>query len=223
GYWALLETVPVPGGKAGVLEKAGNLPAWLDVALLRGHLHEPAFDPEGILSTLPAIGTALLGVLTGHWLRSGRGGPAKSLGLIGAGAAAALAGLAWGTVLPINKPLWTSSYALYTGGLAAACLGLLCLLAEAWNFRVVAKPFVVLGTNAIAAFVLSSLGAKTLGLLKVAGPDGGEISAKSWLWHEVFEPLGPPKTASLAFALVYTGLFWGLAALLYRFRVFVRV
>ena len=222
GYWLLLAVVPVPGGKAGVLEKEGCLPAWLDVAHLEGHLHERAFDPEGILSTLPAIGTALLGVLTGHWLRSEPGGLSKSLGLLVAGGAAALAGLAWGTVFPINKPLWTSSYTLYTGGLAAACLGLL-LLAEARSLRVWGKPFVVLGTNAIAAFVLSGLGAKILGLVKVAGSDGGEISAKSWLWREVFKPLGPPKAASLLFALAYTGLFWALAALLYRFRIFVKV
>ncbi|HET6202671.1 MAG TPA: DUF5009 domain-containing protein [Planctomycetota bacterium] len=223
GYWALLALVPVPGGSAGVLEKTGNLVAWLDVALLRGHLYEPAWDPEGILSTIPAIGTALLGALAGGWLRSDRPATGKAVGLIGAGLAAAALGGAWGAVFPINKNLWTSSYALFTAGLASAGLGLLHWIADARGVRAWATPFAVFGTNAIASFVLSTLAAKTIGWLRWRAPDDRAIDLKTWLWREVFQPLGPPKAASLAFALAYTAVFWLAMLPLYRRRIFLKV
>lgn len=223
GYWALLAFVPVPGFGAGVLDKKGNLAAYVDIALLRGHLYEPEWDPEGLLSTLPAIATALLGALAGHWLRSERSGERKSAGLLAAGVAAAVVGWVWSAALPINKNLWTSSYSVFTAGLALLGLGFCHWVADVNGIRRWTKPFVVFGVNSIAAFFLSSLVAKCMGLLRVAGPDGGEISLKTWIWREVFAPLGPPRAASLAFALAFLLLFLGLMSLLYRRRIFLKV
>ncbi len=128
-YWALLALVPPPGGVAGDLTAEGNLGAWLDRAVFGTHLWKARWDPEGLLSSLPAVGTTLMGVMAGLWLRASR--PARAApALVCAGAAATLAGLLWGTVLPINKALWTSSYALFTGGTAALALGLLHLRAR---------------------------------------------------------------------------------------------
>ena len=127
GYWYLMTRVPVPGGGPPTLDPETNLGAWLDRLLLDGHLWRQSrtWDPEGVLSTMPAIATTLLGLLAGGWLRSERSGNRKTAGLLAAGLLLVLLGLAWGTSFPINKNLWTSSYVLFTGGMAAYLFGLL--------------------------------------------------------------------------------------------------
>src|SRR5205807_6663427 len=112
-YWGLLMLVPVPGAGRGVLTPEGNVASFVDRALLGRHLAEPAWDPEGLLSTIPAVATALIGVLAGAWINRPGSGAHRSASLATAGAAAAIAALLWDLVLPINKNLWTSSFALF--------------------------------------------------------------------------------------------------------------
>lgn len=220
GYWALLALVPPPGGVAGDLTAEGNLGAWLDRAVFGTHLWKTRWDPEGLLSSLPAVGTALMGVAAGLWLRALRpacGAPA----LVSAGVAAMLTGLLWDVVFPINKALWTSSYALFTGGVAALALGVLHRRlddgrAPAWLVRVT-EPLVALGRNALLLFVLSGLVAKSLMAWPV-GSGGGAVSAQQWIYTRVFAPLGAPKVASLLFAAANLAWLYALLAWLHRRR-----
>src|SRR5579863_8249908 len=129
GYWILMRYVPVPGfGVPGrdipLLDPDRNLVAWLDRKLLAGHLYEGTRDPEGMLSTIPAVATCLLGLLTGDWLRSARTAQQKVLGMLVSGLVGAAVGAFFNQWLPINKKLWTSSFVLFTGGLALICLAL---------------------------------------------------------------------------------------------------
>ena len=166
GYWALMVLVPVPGFGAGDLGKEGNLAAYIDRAVLGPHIWRAAkvYDPEGILSTLPAVATTLAGVLTGLWLRAARPLVAKAAGMAAAGVVAVVLGLAWGRWFPINKALWTSSYVVFTAGAALLILAACFWLVEIRQWRRWATPFVVFGTNAIAAFVLSTFVARLLHL-----------------------------------------------------------
>jgi predicted acyltransferase len=226
GYWALMTLVPVPGIGAGVLEPGQDLGAYLDRAVFgTAHLWKSAktWDPEGLLSTLPAVGTVLLGVLTGHWIRAGHAPRRLVGGLVGLGIAFTLLGSAWGMVFPINKSLWTSSYTVFTAGLACFVLALCYWLVDMKGYRRWAIPFVIFGTNAIAAFFLSTFGARVLGLIKVAGADAKQISLQAAIYRSSFASWLPPKNASLAFALCYV-LFWlGVMAILYRRRIFIKI
>lgn len=227
GYWALLRFVPVPGGVAGDLSPSGNLGAWIDRTVIgEAHLWRQSrtWDPEGLLSTLPAIATALTGVAAGILLRSSRSSFDKLMWLAGAGIASAVTGLLWDVRFPINKNLWTSSYVLFTSGLAslalAACYWLVDgrTAAERWT-----RPLVVLGMNALALFVLSGLLVKTLVWIKVTGPAGTPQSLYAWIFQHVFAPLAAPKNASLLFALTALLLLYGVLEVLYRRRWFLRV
>ena len=223
GYWALMTLVPVPGYGAGDLGKAGNLAAYIDRALLGpAHLWSQAkvYDPEGLLSTLPAIATTLLGVLAGHWLTSGPTPGAVAAGLAVAGVAATALGALWGLWFPINKALWTSSYALFTGGLGALALAACYWLIEARGFRRWAMPFAWFGVNALALFFLSTLVAKLLIMIRV-GPEATRLHA--WLFERLFAPWAAPLDASLAWALAYVLLWWGAMWLMFRLGLKLRV
>jgi len=163
GYWAIMRFVPVPGhGVPSVdvplLHPDFNLAAYLDRKLMLGHMWEKTRDPEGLLSTIPAVATALCGVLTGEWLQTKRTPVKKVVGLFVAGVLGVIAGDVWGHWFPINKNLWTSSYVLFTAGGALICLALCCWVTDiklhrgSWT-----KPFLILGTNAITAYILSQL------------------------------------------------------------------
>ena len=216
GYWALLTLVPVPGGSAGDLAPGKDLGAWLDRALMSGHLWREDWDPEGLLSTMPAVATTLIGVLAGLVLRESQSPRAAVRQLSVAGLAGVVAGLAWSAVLPINKPLWTSSYALFTAGVAAAALAACYAAVDGLPTRwatALSEPFVALGRNALLAFVLSGLIARTL--IVVPGPSGASTLG-GWLFTSVFAPLAPPKLASLLFALAHLALLWALLWVLHR-------
>lgn len=198
GYWALLTLVPVPGGGPPNLEPGQNLAAWLDRALLDGHLWRQtrSWDPEGPLSTLPAVATTILGSLAGELLRGPLSPPRKAQRLAAGGALLAALGLAWGELLPINKNLWTSSYAVFTGGLAALALASAYHVADVRGARAWTRPFVVYGTNAIAVFVASGLLAKTLARVSWAG-----APLQEQLHRTLFASWLPAKDASLGYAL----------------------
>lgn len=225
GYWAAMRLVPVPGYGAGSLEPESNLAAYVDRAVLgTAHLWKSSksWDPEGLLSTLPAAATVLLGVAAGRWLRSDRPPGRKTAGMLAAGAAAALLGLAWDTVFPINKNLWTSSYAVFTAGTALLCLAACYWAVDVKGRRRWAFPFVLLGVNAIAVFFLSGIMARLLTLVKWAGP-AGDVTLKGWIHEHAFASWLAPLDASLAFAVCFV-LFWvGAAWALYRRQVFIKV
>jgi predicted acyltransferase len=227
GYWALMTLVPVPGYGAGDLGKAGSLAAYIDRTLLgSAHLWQQAkvYDPEGLLSTLPAIATTLLGVLAGGWVAAGRSPKAVAAGLAVAGLAAAVLGAGWGLWFPINKALWTSSYALFTAGLAAVTLSGCFWLVEARGFRRWAWPFAWFGVNALALFFLSTLAAKVLLLVRV-GPEATRLHA--WLFERLFVTWAASLNASLAsvslaWALAYVLIWWGAMWLMFRLGLRLR-
>jgi predicted acyltransferase len=215
GYWILMTRVAPPGGVAGDLSPAGNLAGYVDRLVLGPHIWQVAkvYDPEGILSTLPAIGTTLLGVLAGHWIRGGSRAPRVAGGLALGGLAATVVGFAWGLAFPINKSLWTSSYALFMAGLAALALAACYWIVEVRGWRGWTGPFVVLGLTALPLFFLSSFVARLLYLLRVV-PGGPRLQA--WLFDRLFAPWLPPLDASLAYALAYVLLWWALMEALHR-------
>jgi len=223
GYWALMTFVPVPGYGAGRLDPDGNLAAYLDRRLMLGHLWRPTWDPEGFLSTLPAIATTLVGALAGAWLRSRQAPRWKVAGLLAAGAVGLLAGRLLDPFFPINKNLWTSTYVIFTGGFAMALLAAIYWLVDMRGYRRWGAPFVVFGTNSILVFSLSTLLAKASIVFKVTRADGRLVSWHGYVYHRFFVPLASPKNASLLFALAFLLLWLGLTWLLYRRRIFVKI
>ena len=225
GYWALMVLVPVPGFGAGDLGKEGNLAAYVDRAVLGPHIWRAAkvYDPEGILSTLPAVATTLAGVLTGLWLRASRPLVTKAAGMAAAGVVAVVLGLTWGRWFPINKALWTSSYVIFTAGAALVVLAICFWLVEIRQGGRWATPFVAFGTNAIAAFVLSTFVARLLILTTVTGSTGAPVSLHRWIYTHVFATWAAPANASLLFAVAYVLLWLALMGVLYRQRIFIRV
>jgi predicted acyltransferase len=222
GYWLLMTFVPVPGYGAGLLTPEGNLAGYLDVRLFGGHLYHESFDPEGLLSTIPAVATTLIGVLAGHWLRSSAAGSRKTVGLLAAGAALAVVGQAGDGWLPINKQLWTSTFVLLTGGLGLVLLGLCYELVDRRGWRRAARPFVMLGSNALVIYLLSTLVARVLELCQVGAGDSCE-SLRLFLFEHLFAPWAGAQNGSLFFALAYL-LVWMLpTAELHRRQVFFKV
>ena len=224
GYWALMTLVPVPGFGAGELGKEGNLAAYLDRLVLGPHIWQAArvYDPEGLLSTLPAIATALIGVLSGSWLLSAPTPRAAALGWLVAGIAGIALGEAWGVVFPINKSLWTSSYVLLTAGLSLVLLALCHWLIECRGYRRWAAPFVLLGVNALAVFFLSSLLARLLYTIRIE-KSGQLVTLHSIVYERVFAPWGATVNMSLAFAVVYVALWWSVTWVLDRRNIHLRV
>lgn len=154
GYWLAMALIPVPGVGAANLEPGTNLAAWLDELLVPGRMYRGTWDPEGFLSTFPAIATGFTGVLTGYWLRTSRPTPEKIIGMMVAGVLACLAGYLWHQTFPVNKNLWSSSYVLVSSGMALLLLGTLYWFVDVQHYRSWTPFFVAFGMNAITAFVL---------------------------------------------------------------------
>ena len=223
GYWGVMMLVPAPGGFAGDLTPEGNLGAWIDRALMAGHLWRPSWDPEGLLSTVPAIATTLLGVVCGLALKASPTPQRSAAVLAIGGAVLVIVGQVWHLAFPINKNLWTSSYVLFTAGLASLLLAALYWAIDLKGWRGWTKPFVILGSNAITLFVASGLLVKTFNLIRVAGDDGKDISVSRWAYLHWFTPMASPKNASLLYALANLVVLFGLLAWMYRRRWILRV
>ncbi len=224
GYFLLLTLVPVPDYGPANLEPETNLGAWLDLLLLNGHLwsQSKTWDPEGILSTIPAIATGILGMLTGQ-LFSKIGKPElRATWLFFSGAILIVAGLTWGLIFPINKSLWTSSYVLYTAGIAMQFFACSYWLVDVQGRKKWATPFIYYGTNAIFAFVASGLLAKTLIRIKV-NEGTQEISVWSFIYKNAYANWLSPKNASLAFALTLVLFFLIILRQMYSRKIFVKV
>jgi predicted acyltransferase len=227
GYWALLTLVPVPGYGAGVLEPKGNLAWWIDSHVLAGHTWSgapaPGFDPEGILSTLPAIATVLCGTLAGYWLRGARAGAKTSAGLIAVGIVLLALGTAWGEIFPINKNLWTSSYVVLMAGWSALWFGIFHWAIDVRGWRAWALPFTIYGMNALAMFVLAGLVGRLLGLVRWTGEGGTTVTLKGWIYDGVFVPHFSAVNASLGFAIAFVLVFLAIAWALWRRKWFIKV
>lgn len=226
-YWLLMTIVPVPGCEITTIDdKACNLAAYLDrLILTENHMwrQSKVYDPEGILSTMPACVTTISGVLTGIWLKTDKSATEKVGGIFFFGVMLCAVGWIWNFFFPFNKSLWTSSYTVYTSGLALCFLGFCYWLIDIKGYEVWTKPFVIFGMNALALFVFSGLFARFLSIIKVTGAEGKEISLQKWIFESVFLPLVSPVNASLMYAISFI-LFWlFLMWLLYRRQIYIKV
>jgi len=218
GYWALLMWVP-PG--AGDLSPAGNLGAHVDRALFGTHLSKPDGDPEGLLSTIPAVATTLLGATAGIMMQSSARRSRVVMRLLAAGALGVFIGLVWNVVLPINKNLWTSSFVFLSAGIAGIVLAGCYACVDAWPStlsRAVARPLIVLGANAILLYVLSTVAARLLDVVNIGG-----VTAKWYLYEACCAPIASPNNASLLFAIATLALLFMVLLPVYRRRIFLRV
>jgi predicted acyltransferase len=234
-YWILVRFVPVPGygvptHDVPLLDRDGNLVAWLDRKLFSpSHLWERTRDPEGILSTIPAVATALLGVLAGTWLRTSRSLMNKAAGLAIAGVSGVLLGGLWNLTFPINKKMWTSSYVLFAGGLSLLLLALAVVLVDIPSAREPKAeraqrsgwftPLLVFGTNAIAAYVIADLYADLLPFIHVRR--GVDVMLAYYRLIQHFVP--DVALSSLLFALSFVVLCWVPVYVLYRRKIFLKI
>ena len=225
GYWALMTFVPVPGYGAGHLGKDDSLAAYIDRALMRGHLwsESKTWDPEGFLSTLPAIATALIGMLAGEWLRSERTGARKALGLVIAGVALMFAGQLLHPYFPINKNLWTSTFVLFTGGFAILVFALCYWFVDLRGLRKWTTPFLAFGMNAIVAYALAALVSEVSTDFEFRGSGGRMWTLHGWLYNKYFIPHASPVNASFAFAVFFVVLILALLWPLHWKKIFVRI
>jgi predicted acyltransferase len=235
-YWVLMKAVPVPGDfiqavidRGGNVEKEANLAAYVDYSLLKGHLWSQSkfWDPEGLLSTIPAIATVLLGILAGHWLKSARPAQQKVYGLLAGGAGGLVIGQVMSLWFPINKNLWTSSFVVFTAGWALLLLALCYGLVDMRGYRRVAFPFVVFGMNALAVFALSGLVAHLFGLIKesVTQSDGtvAYVALQSYYYDRFFASWAGPLNGSLIYAIAFVLLMYWPMHVLYRKHIFIKV
>jgi len=214
-YWLIMKLVPVPGYGAGDLAVGHNIANYIDRIVLGSHNYAgtKSWDPEGIVSTIPAIATALFGILAGHILRIERKLSERAAWLLGSGAVLIALGLVAAIWLPINKKLWTSSYALFMAGLDFVVFAICLWLVDGRGFKRAVKPLVIIGMNAITVYMISELLDEALGALRWREP----------LYRAVFVPLASPLNASLLYGLAYTLLMWLIAFGMYRRGWFWRV
>lgn len=224
-YGILMTLVPVPGIGYSNLEPTTNFAAWVDNLFLQGHMWSvtKVWDPEGLLSTLPAIGTTMLGIFTGNWLRTEKDQTTKTVWLFVWGCVLMVAGWIWNGWFPINKNIWTSSYVLYTGGLALNFLSFCYWFVDVKNVTWWIKPFQVYGMNAITVFFLSGIVGRLMGMIKWSLEDGTLINLKDYLFKTLFLTWLQPINASLAWALTYILVWLGLMWILYAKKIFIKV
>lgn len=214
-YCLVMTNLAAPGYAPGDLSKEGSIASFIDRVVLRQHIWKQGrvYDPEGLLSTVPAVVTTLLGILTGHWLRTERSRYEKVVVMFVAGAICVALGWAWNPFFPINKSLWTSSYVLFTAGLALELLALCYWVIDIQGYRRWAWPFEVFGVNALALFVGTGLMVKLMALGHVQG----------WIFRNLFLSWAQPINASLFYAIAFILLWLVLMWLLYRKRIYIKV
>jgi predicted acyltransferase len=246
GYWFLITMIPVPGCEITTMnDKACNLAAYIDrLIITEPHIwrYGKVYDPEGILSTIPAIVTTISGVLAGKWLTrsdeervtsdeatepsvvTSNSPLNKVSGLFFFGVVLFTLGWIWNFFFPFNKALWTSSYVFVTSGLALLFLASCYWLIDIKGFRRWAKPLVIFGMNALALFVFSGLFARMMSAVRVAyTPEGKGISVQRWLMDNVYLPIFEPINASLAYAVSFILLWLCFMWLLYRKQIYIKV
>jgi predicted acyltransferase len=228
GYWAILYFL----GGDDPYSLTGNVVLQFDKAILgENHMYwgfsengnSVAFDPEGLLSSLPAIATVLIGYMAGLLIKNTDKikVPGK---LMLYGLAFTIVGFLWGFVFPINKPLWTSSYVMYTAGLAAILFGILIYIIDVKDYKSWTSFFVVFGLNPLFIFALSGIWAKTMWLLlRFQDAEGNIVTASGWLYNQVMVPLAGNMNGSLLYALLHIVFFWLIGLFLYKRKIFIKV
>jgi len=223
-YWIAMKWIPVPGFGAGILEKDGNFAQFVDSLFLKGHMWAATrtWDPEGIISTLPAIGTTLLGILTGHILRARWSPEEKTSWMYTMGSSLTLAGLAAGIWLPINKNLWTSSYTLFMAGMAATTFAFCYWINDVKGYRRWSRPFAIYGMNAIAVYFLAGVVARLAMIIKIP-VSGGTVTLGEYIYQTVFAPLASPVNASMLHGISFALLMYLVAYIMYRRKWFIKI
>jgi predicted acyltransferase len=226
-YGVALKTIPVPGYGVGVMDPVGNLCWFVDSALLSGHTWSfapaPGFDPEGIVSTVPAIATTLLGVSTGRWLGSSGSREEKVIWMFVGGYGLVLIGAIIDMWIPINKNMWTSSYTLFMGGWALVCFGTCFWLIDVKRYVGWSVLLRVFGMNAIVLYVVSELVGSILWLIPLPTPDGSAVALHDWIHTAILTRIPYPALASLCFALLFVLAMFLLGWVMWKKRIFVKV
>jgi len=224
-YWLAMEYIPVPELGAGVYEPGKNLAAHVDSLFLDGHMWSEygTWDPEGLLSTIPAISTTLFGVMTSHWLRSGYSGEKKTASMLAAGLFLLLLGKVLDIWVPINKNIWTSSFSIFMGGMATIFLAVFYWLIDVKNWKRWAHPFMMFGTNSIAIYFLSEILDTIWRFIWVTQRNGGKMNLRDYIYHSCFAPLASTINASLLFAVTYLLLMFAVAWIMWKKRWLVKI
>ena len=236
GYWGLMTLLPVPDtGQLGYLtlnDPPHTMSAWWDRYLLdwtrfglgnHTWVSSVTWDPEGFFSTIPAIGTAMLGNLAGQWIGTRRPLVDRLNGLFGAGALGMMAGLVWNWVFPINKSIWTSSYVLFCAGMACVSLATIMWMVDVNGLKRWTKPFVIYGMNPMVAFVGSGVMARFIYTLITVDYQGKRVPIESVIYQTAFASWLTPVNASLAFAITFVLFWFGILYVLYRKQIFFKV
>ena len=236
GYWVAMTVLPVPGeGTIGALllnDPQRTMAAWTDRLVLDwsrwglgNHLWVSGvtWDPEGILSTIPAICTAMLGNLAGRWIAQRRPLTERLTGMAAVGSLGMMVGLMWHWVFPINKSLWTSSYVVFTAGMAALSLSTIMWMVDFQKIRGWTKPVVIYGVNPIIAFIGSGVMARLIYSIIKVDSGGKRIPIQAWLYQIFFASWLSPVNASLAFAVAFVLFWYGILYVLYRKNIILKV
>ncbi len=221
GYWWLMTCIPVPGTGISTLQPAGNMAAWVDQLVLRGHVwtQTSPWDPEGVLSTLPAIASGMIGVLTGTMMRSSGDEKEKVISLFMVANLLLLLGVTWDQFFPLNKNLWTSSYVLYTSGLALNSLAMSYWVIDVRKYKGFARPFIVFGSNAITAYIISEVLEACLYLIPVK--EG--ITVKAWLYDHLYASWLNPYLASHLMSLSFVLLVFIPVYGLFKNQIYIKI
>jgi predicted acyltransferase len=221
-YWLIMMLVPVPGYGAGDLAMGHNIANYVDGVVLGAHNYANTknWDPEGLISTLPAIATTLFGIMAGYILKLKRDLAERTTWLYLAGSILIALGLICDIWLPINKKLWTTSFSVFMAGMDFVIFAGFVWLIDSRGYRRYVRPLAIMGMNAIAVYLASELLEEALGLIHIGGP--GSPSVHEWIYQTLFAPLASPLNASLAYAICYVLLMYAIAYGMYRKRWFLK-
>ena len=217
-YWLIMTLIPTPGVGEVSLERGINLAAWVDSILLPGRMWQGTWDPEGILSTFPSIVTGITGLLAGHLLLSKRTPQEKVILFMIFGFVTVTMGYVWGLTFPVNKNLWSSSFVLVTSGLASLLLGTLYYIVDIRNHTSGTKPGIIFGANAIAIYFISDIISILFYSIKFGAASLNEH------FMQTFTGAGlDPKLVSMLYAIIFVFINFGIAYILYRKKIFIKL
>lgn len=221
-YWGLLAFF----GGSDPYSLNGNFALKADLAILgKNHLYKGfgiPFEPEGLLGTIPSVCTVMIGYFVGGIVGKEVPGGKTVIKIILLGIAAAGLGYLWNFVYPINKPLWSGSYVLFTAGIAMGVFAVIYLIADVLKFDVLGRFFMIFGTNALFSYFIAGIWIKMLLFIQVQS-GSAKISLYSWIYEKICVPVAGNLNGSLMFAFIQTFIIWGVALILYRKKIMIRL